>query len=190
MDNNFDALARNLAHNLIELRQKRNLTQEGLAKHVNLPRSTIANLESGEGNPSLINLAKLSAALSISIEQLLVPQRAICQLIEADSIPVQERAQGAAKVFKLLPDLIPNMVIDRFELKAGAQVKGIPHSAGTKEYFHCIQGEVTVSVFSQKYVVKRGGVLAFPGESSHAYTNTGKTAAIGLSVVVMAPIGV
>lgn len=190
MDNDYDALARNLAHNLVELRQKRNLTQEGLAKLVNLPRSTIANLESGEGNPSLINLAKLSGALSISIEQLLVPQRAICQLIEADTVQVQERAQGAIKVYKLLPDQIPNMVIDRFELRPGAQMKGTPHTAGTKEYFHCIQGEVTIGVFSEKYLVKKGDVFVFPGEANHSYANTGKALAIGLSVVVMAPVGV
>lgn len=190
MENEFDALAKNLAMNLVELRQKRNLTQDGLAKLVNLPRSTIANLESGEGNPSLINLAKLSAALNISIEQLLVPQRAICQLIDADSVPVQERAQGAVKVFKLLPDQIPHMELDRFELKAGAQMKGIPHRSGTKEYFHCVQGEVTVTVYSQKYVVKKGDVFAFPGEANHSYANLGKTGAVGLSVVVMAPLGV
>lgn len=190
MDPQFDALAKNLAHNLIELRQKRNLTQDALAKLVSLPRSTIANLESGEGNPSLINLAKLSAALHISIEQLLVPQRAICQLIEAHDVPVQERGQGSVKVFKLLPDQIPNMELDRFELRPGGQMKGIPHRAGTKEYFHCLQGEVTVTVYSQKYVVKKGDVFAFPGEATHAYANTGKTSAIGFSVVVMAPVGV
>lgn len=190
MEHGFEALAKNLAHNLVELRQKRNLTQVGLAKLVNLPRSTIANLESGEGNPSLVNLAKLSAALSISIEQLLVPQRAICRLIDSTDIPVQERSQGAIKVYKLLPDSIPNMELDRIELRPGAQMKGIPHSSGTKEYFHCIQGEVTVSVFSQKYIVRKGDVFAFPGEANHNYINSGKTLAVGLSVVVMTPVGV
>ncbi len=190
MEDNFETLAKNLAHNLLEFRQKRNLTQEGLARMVSLPRSTIANLESGEGNPSLINLAKLSAALSISIEQLLVPQRAVCQLIEAHAVPVQDRAHGMVKVYKLLPDPIPNMELDRIELKAGAQMKGVPHRGGTKEYFHCLQGEITVSVFSQKYTLKKGDVLAFPGEANHSYLNSGKTLAIGFSVVVMTPIGV
>lgn len=190
MNSEFEALAKNLAHNLIEVRQKRNLTQEGLAKLVGLPRSTIANLESGEGNPSLINLAKLSGALHISIEQLLVPQRAVCQLIAAEDIPVHERAQGMVKVYKLLPDPIPNMELDRIELKPGAQMKGIPHSQGTKEYFHCLQGELTINIFGKKFEVKKGDVFAFPGEVNHSYVNHGKSVAVGLSVVVMAPVGV
>lgn len=188
MEKDFEVLAKNLSHNLIELRQKRNLTQDGLAKLVGVPRSTIANLESGEGNPSLQNLAKLSAALHISIEQLLVPKRAVCKLIKAEDVPVQERSQGMVQVFKLLPDRVPNMEVDRFEVKPGSQMKGIPHSSGTKEYFHCIQGEFTVSVLGENYNLRKGDVLAFPGEVNHTYTNTGKTLAIGISVVIVAPV--
>jgi quercetin dioxygenase-like cupin family protein len=109
-----------------------------------------------------MNLAKLSAALHISIEQFLVPRRAICQLIKAEDVPVQMRSQGAVEVFKLLPDPYPNMAVDRFEIKPGAQMKGIPHTTGTKEYFHCTQGEFTVNVLGESFSVKKGDVFAFP----------------------------
>jgi transcriptional regulator with XRE-family HTH domain len=190
MDKDFEALSHNLAHNLLELRQRRNLTQEALAKLVGMPRSTIANLESGGGNPSLANLARFSSALHIPIEQLLTPKEVVCKLIEASEIPVQLRAQGAVKIFKVLPDPLPNMDIDRIEIMPGAQMKGTPHSEGTKEYFHCIQGEMTVSVLGNVYKVKKGDVLAFPGQVNHTYMNQGKNLAIGVSVVVLTPIGV
>ena len=188
MDKEFELLSHNLAHNLLELRQRRNLTQEALAKLVGLPRSTIANLESGAGNPSLTNLARLSQALHITIEQLLAPQEVICKLIPAKEVPVQVRAQGAVNIYKLLPDSLPNMDIDRMELNPGSQMKGTPHPSGTKEYFHCIQGEMTVGVLGNTYVVKKGDVLAFPGEVNHTYSNKGKVLAIGVSVVVLTPI--
>jgi transcriptional regulator with XRE-family HTH domain len=188
MDKDFELLSHNLSHNLLELRQRRNLTQEALAKLVGLPRSTIANLESSAGNPTLSNLARLSNALHITIEQLLAPQEVICKLIEARDVPVQMRSQGAVKIFKLLPDSLPNMDIDRIELEVGSQMKGTPHPAGTKEYFHCIQGEMTVGVLGNTYVVKKGDVLAFPGEVNHVYSNKGKSLAIGMSVVVLTPI--
>jgi XRE family transcriptional regulator, regulator of sulfur utilization len=190
MDEEFKGLAQHLAHNLIELRQRRNMTQEALAKMVGLPRSTIANLESGEGNPSLTNLARLSQALQIPIENLLTPKRAACKLIAANDIPVQERSQGQVKIYKLLPDHLPNMDIDRIEISPGSQMKGVPHPQGTKEYFHCLQGEMTVSVLGNQYTVKKGDVLAFPGETNHVYLNKGKTIAIGVSVVALIPVGV
>lgn len=190
MDIEFRGLAQNLAHNLTDLRQRRNLTQDALAKLVGLPRSTIANLESGEGNPSLSNLARLSSSLQIPIENLLTPKRAVCKLIIAADVPIQERAQGQVKIYKLLPDNLPNMDIDRIEIQPGGQMKGIPHPAGTKEYFHCLQGEMTVSVLGNQYVVKKGDVLAFPGETNHLYLNKGKALAVGVSVVALIPVGV
>ena len=50
--------ATHLARNLGGLRHARQLTQEGLARAAAVPRSTIANLESGAGNPSQ-SLAKI-----------------------------------------------------------------------------------------------------------------------------------
>lgn len=190
MDKDFVVFSQNLAHNLIELRQRRNLTQHSLAKLVGLPRSTIANLESGEGNPSLTNLARLSAALHIPIDKLLTPQTIVCKLMSAEDLPVQVRSQGAVQIFKLLPDALPNMNIERIEIEEGSQMKGTPHASGTKEYFHCIQGEMTVVVLGQSYLVKKGDVLAFPGEVNHIYSNKSKTKAIGVSIVALTPIGV
>ncbi len=189
MDNDFKALANNLAHNLVEIRQLRNLTQDALARLVDVPRSTIANLESGEGNPSLANLSKLSHALHIPIEKLLTPRKIKCTLVEAKNIEVQKRSQGEVLVHKLLPDPLPNMDIDRLELNPGSQMKGTPHPSGTKEYLHCIMGEMTVKISGESFVVKKGDVLAFPGETHHTYINNGKGMAIGISVVALTPLG-
>lgn len=183
-------LSLNLAHNLIEIRQRRNLTQNELAKLVDLPRSTIANIESGKGNPSLQNLAKLSSALHTPIDQLLSPIEAICVLTKAVDTPVQTRVQGQVKIFKLLQENITHMEIDRIEIQAGFTMKGSPHLPGTKEYFHCIQGEFIVKIAGVEYSLVKGDTLGFPGQSHHSYINTGKSTAVGLSVVVPAPLSV
>lgn len=184
----MDNLSQYLSTNLTDIRKRRSLTQSQLAKLVNLPRSTIAHLESGTGNPSLQILAQLSNALQITIDQLLSPQRASTLLIKAGETPVQERAQGFVKIYKLLPDKLQTMDIDRMELEPGYSFKGIPHAPGTKEYLHCIQGELTLKIGDQDYVLKKGDTLAFPGQAHHTYSNKGKTQAIGFSVVVLVPL--
>lgn len=187
--NDFEPLSRNLAERIIDLRGRRGLTQAHLAKLADVPRSTIANLESGTGNPSLINLAKISSALNTSIEMLLTSPVALCRLIPADQIKTISRSQGEVSIVKLLPDPIPGMEIDKIELNPGAKMRGIPHAAGTKEYLHCIQGEISIVVAGEIYHITKGDVLAFPGETHHSYENAGKTKAIGLSVVAIAPVG-
>lgn len=186
--NKTEQLSQYLALNLTDIRKRRNLTQSQLAKLVNLPRSTIANLESGTGNPSLQILSQLSYALQSTIDQLLAPQRSSTLLIKANETPVQERSQGFVKIFKLLPDKFPNMDIERLEIEPGASFKGVPHPAGTKEYLHCIQGELTLKLADSEYILKKGDTLSFPGQASHTYLNKGKGIAIGFSVVVLIPL--
>lgn len=185
----FESLSRNLAERILDLRMRRGLTQADLAQLANVPRSTIANLESGTGNPSLINLAKISGALSTSIEMLLVPPVALCKKILADQLKTISRSGGDVTITKLLPDPVPGMEIDKIELNPGAKMRGVPHAAGTREYLHCVQGEITIVVSGESYQISRGDVFAFPGEMHHSYENGGKTKAIGLSVVAIAPVG-
>lgn len=189
-ESEFEPLSRNLAESILDLRSRRGLTQAALAKLADVPRSTIANLESGTGNPSLINLAKISKALSTSIEMLLASPRALCRLIPADQIKSVVRSQGDVVIVKLLPDPVPGMEIDKIELNPGARMRGVPHAAGTKEYLHCLQGEINIVVAQENYRLHRGDVLSFPGEIHHSYENVGKGKAIGLSVVAIAPVGI
>ncbi len=186
----FDSLSRNLAERIIDLRARRGMTQADLAKLADVPRSTIANLESGTGNPSLINLAKISSALSTSIEMLLTSPVALVKKIPADQVKSVSRSAGEVTVVKLLPDPVPGMEIDKIEINPGARMRGIPHASGTKEYLHCLQGEIAITIAGEIYQITKGDVLAFPGEIHHSYENVGKAKAIGLSVVAIAPVGI
>lgn len=177
-----------LARNVTALRQKRGLSQNQLAKLAGLPRSTVTYMESGEGNPSLHNLSKLAGAFQVTIEELLSRPRAQVHLIPAREVRVIQKGQGAVDVYKLLPDSIPGAEIDRIEIVPGGRMGGIPHVAHTKEYLIGVQGEVQVQVAGQKFLVKAGDVLAFPGDQAHSYHNPGRTKAVGLSVVMSAPL--
>ena len=87
--------ASHLARNLVSLRHTRGLTQDGLAKAAAVPRSTIANLESGDGNPSLAVLVKVAGALGVPIDELLASPRAMVRRWPADE--VASRTKGDRK---------------------------------------------------------------------------------------------
>jgi transcriptional regulator with XRE-family HTH domain len=173
-----------LADNLVTLRTKKGLSQQQLAELAEIPRSTLTNIESGSGNPSLQNLARISTALQISIEELLSRPRNECQLILAEDVASESRSQGKVRIYKLIPDKVKGLDVDRMELDGGATMGGHPHLAGAKEYFSVIQGEVTVAVAGEKFVVRKGDVLAFPGDQSHSYRNTGSQRAIAVSMII------
>ena len=110
-DITHDLLSQNLALNIVNLRKKRKMTQSALAKVSGLPRSTLASMECGMGNPSLQNLAKVCEALHVSFEELLATPRSSVKLIRKEDIPTNRRAKGNVLVYKLLPDAIPGMAI-------------------------------------------------------------------------------
>lgn len=178
-------IAEYLAKNLLSLRKSRNLTQAGLAKLAGLPRSTLTHMESGEGNPSLKSLSAIAEALGVGLETLIAEPRTPFAFIPAAKIPQRLKAHGAARIFKLLPDPIPGMEMDRMELAPGARFAGSPHLAGTKEYLTCIEGSLSAAVNGVTHHLSPGDVLAFPGNVAHSYANPGKNIAIALSVVVI-----
>lgn len=186
MANEWAKLSQYLGSNVASLREKRRMSQLQLADLSGVPRSSITYLESGTANPSLKNLSRIAAALQVSLEELLSPPRGACKLIKSEDVPVLKRAAGQAQLFKLLPDAIPGMEIDRLELKPWAKMAGVPHVQGTKEYLTCVQGSVILHTSGQRFRLSKGDVLAFPGDSHHAYENPAGTKAICLSVVTMA----
>jgi transcriptional regulator with XRE-family HTH domain len=182
--------SRYLGLNIEKLRGKKNLSQQQLATQAGIPRSTLTNIESGSGNPSLTNLVKISDTLGVSIEELLSRPRTDCVLISSDKITVQSRSGDQVQVYKLLPERIKGIEIDRLEFLAGAVMGGHPHLNGTKEYLTVLQGEVVVHVSGNSYAVKKGDVLAFPGNQPHSYRNPGRTSSIAISVVIPVPASI
>ena len=89
-------LASNLAENIRALRGARGLTQAQVARLCAIPRSTVAQLESGSGNPTLAILARLAAALRVSIEEILSAPHGRCQIFRKGSLPTATRGRGGA----------------------------------------------------------------------------------------------
>lgn len=178
-------VVQNLGKNLEFLRKSRGLTQSKLANASGIPRTTLSYIESGQGNPTLKILSTLASALGVSIEELLSPPRPSCLLIKERDLKRQLRARGQAEIITLLPDPVPGLQFERLNLKPSSLIMGVPHSKGTKEYFTCTQGRISVSVEGEDYILEAGDVLAFPGDRKHAYRNLETIESQGISIVVL-----
>lgn len=93
-----------------------------------------------------------------------------------------------ATIRRLLPEALPGLEIERFELPVGAHFGGIPHTPGTREYLTSERGELELTVGGAHFHLGPGDVVVFRGDQRHGYKNLGNKAAIGYSVVVFAPV--
>ncbi len=182
----LDKISQNIATNVSSLRKKRGFSQEALAKVAGTTRASIALLESGSANPTLEILMKVSQALKISIDEMSSAPHAECLHIKAKDVPIDRRSKNGVLLRKLLPDKIPATEMDELQLDAGATLTGTPHIDGTREYFTCTNGEISVGVLGAVHVLFKGDVLTFPGDKPHSYRNTGRAKASGVSVVFFA----
>ena len=185
-----DAPSAHLARNLASLRPGRGLTQNALARAAALPRSTIANLESGGGNPSLAVLVKVGRALSVPIDELLSPPRAKVRLFRRGEVAELKRSGRGVVMRALVPEPVPQEILAVMELDPLGVMGGSPHLPGTREYFTCLDGVCEIVVAGTRFEVAAGETLAFPGNVPHSYRNPQKKRARGVSVVVLAKAGV
>jgi len=185
-----ERIAQHLARNLTSLRHARALTQDALAKAAAVPRSTIANLESGAGNPSLVVLVKVANALGVPLDELTSPPRAKVRHWPAANVAIQNRGRGVT-LRALVPEPVPEELLTLMDFAPGASMRGTPHLPGTREFFTCLEGVVTIFVVGERFDLRAGDVLGFPGNVAHSYQNPDARApARGVSVVILAKAGV
>jgi transcriptional regulator with XRE-family HTH domain len=185
-----DRVAGYLARNLASLRHARALTQDALARAAAVPRSTIANLESGAGNPSLTVLVKVASALGVPLDELTAAPRAKVRHWPAADVATQARGRGVT-LRALVPEPVPQELLTLMDFAPGASMRGTPHLPGTREFFTCTAGRVSIFVVGERYEVAEGDVLGFPGNVAHSYQNPDPhRPARGVSVVILAKAGV
>jgi transcriptional regulator with XRE-family HTH domain len=182
----MDALAGHLAANVKQLRAARGFTQQQMARLSGIPRATWANLESGGANPTLAVLHRVAGALQVSLEELLAPPRAASRFYARSAVPA--RIRGQVIVRQLLPDPIPGSEIARMEFPPLARLIGIPHTPGTREYLTCESGEILLVAGGESFHLHPGDVVSFRADQRHSYSNPGRAAAVGYSVVLLAPL--
>ena len=185
-----DGAAAHLARNLASLRHVRGVTQQALAKAAGVPRSTVSNLESGGGNPSLTVLIKIARALGAPIDELLSAPRTKVRRWRAADLASRSRGRGVS-TRPLVPEPVPDEIMEIMDFEPGAAMGGTPHLPGTREFFSCLEGTVTIFIAGEPHELAAGDVLGFPGNVPHFYRNTDATKrARGVSVVVLAKAGV
>lgn len=187
-----------LAINMKHLRKEMALSQEQLSERSGIPRSTIASLERGEGNPTLQVLMGIAQGLSVSITELLVQRRPRATLFPRDdharmSYPASQTGPRKAEphrveTVRLTPAQSRYLVIEEVVLDSLEEVISVPHVAGTEEHFFLVEGACEVEVAGEVFAVKVGDLLRFDGDQRHIYrSTTADRLTRGFSVVVQTP---
>ena len=168
------------------LRAQHKLTQTELANLADIPRATLANMESASSNPTISAVVKVARALGVTVEDLVARRQSISVTeVERKDMPVFREDDGKFVSTKTSPISSPYIQINDVTMLPGCYAKGHPHPEGSHEFFLCLEGVALVEVSGEKFEVEAGNLIYFHGHQPHCYGNMGVKPVHAVAVVFM-----
>ncbi len=151
-------------------RRRSGLTLTEVARRAGIAKSTLSQLESGTGNPSLETLWAICVALDAPFSRLLDPPRPRIQVIRAGEGPTisAEHANYRATLLSAGP---PGARRDIFRVDAepGHARASEPHMPGVTEHVVLSAGRALVGVAGEPVELGPGDYVCYPGDLPHIF---------------------
>jgi transcriptional regulator with XRE-family HTH domain len=159
-----------IAQSLRRERERVGLSLSEVAKRAGIAKSTLSQLESASGNPSVETLWALSVALDVPFSRLVEPARPRVQVIRAGEGPAvfSERADYVATLLASCP---PNARRDIYLITAepGSARESDPHMPGVVEHVVLCAGRGRIGLVEDPVEMAPGDYVAYPGDAEHVF---------------------
>lgn len=157
-----------IAANLRRERDRTGLSLTEVAKKAGVAKSTLSQLESGSGNPSVETLWALAVALGVPFSRLVEPAVPRVQVIRAGEGPVihSEQAHYSAT---LLAACRPGTKHDLYwlALEPGGARESLPHVPGSTEHMIVATGRCLAGLVDDPVELGPGDYIVYPGDVPH-----------------------
>lgn len=168
-----------VAKNIKRLREERNLSMDELAKLSGVSKSMLAQVERGDGNPTLSTLWKLSNGMKVPFDALTVRPKAPFEIVKTSEIQPLLEDNGKVKNYSIFPDdENRRFAVYYLELAPGSYWQSEPHLRGTTEFITVFGGRIEITADSRCFTVAKGESIRFKGDTVHSYRNTDMETAV------------
>ncbi|AOJ42447.1 XRE family transcriptional regulator [Burkholderia lata] len=154
-------------------RKERKLSLDELSRRAGVSKGMLVEIEKCAANPSIAILCRISAALGVSVADIVnVASAPTMRLITGEDIPTLWSGPKGGSARLLAGTSGPNMIeLWCWELEPGEQFESPGHPQGTLELFHVEQGTLTVRVDDAELRVPAGCSAVARTEPRHCYAN-------------------
>ncbi|HLI41850.1 MAG TPA: XRE family transcriptional regulator [Streptosporangiaceae bacterium] len=159
-----------IAASLRRERRRAGLSLTEVARRAGVAKSTLSQLESGAGNPSLETLWALAVALDVPVSRLLDPPRPRVQVIRAGEGPAVSAARASYQA-TLLAACPPAARRDLYRITAepGAPRASDPHMPGVVEHVVLGAGRALAGVAGEPVELGPGDYVCYPADVPHVF---------------------
>jgi transcriptional regulator with XRE-family HTH domain len=159
-----------IAKSLVRERLRTGLSLAEIARRAGIAKSTLSQLEAGNGNPSIETLWSLCVALDIPFARLLEPQTVKTQIIRRGE-GTKVLAEHANFEAILLATCPPGARRDLYILTAqpGADRISHPHPPGSVEHIIVTRGRAMVGLTESPEELCAGDYICYPADQAHIF---------------------
>ncbi|MFE3454721.1 helix-turn-helix domain-containing protein [Nonomuraea sp. NPDC059194] len=141
-----------------------------VARRAGIAKSTLSQLESGQGNPSIETLWALSTALNVPFSQLIDPPKPRVQVVRSDEGVAVASAQADYRVVLLAAGQSgTRRDIYRLQVEPGDVRASDPHMPGVTEHVILATGRALVGIAGEPVELRPGDYIAYPGDLPHVF---------------------
>ncbi len=185
----MDEINKQVAERLRRLRKAAGLSLDDLAERAGVSAAMLSQVETRKTNPTIAVLWKISQGLGVPFSELLGPEVAP-SLVRAARLKDARYLYSADKQFRSRPLLanVPGHRVELYELRLepGGVEDSEPHPPGSFEQVVVQEGRLALSVSGERHDLDAGDALFFPADRPHRYEALGRTAFVGLSLILYA----
>jgi transcriptional regulator with XRE-family HTH domain len=159
-----------IASSIRRERDRAGLSLTELAKRAGIAKSTLSQLESGVGNPSVETLWALAVALSVPFSRLVDPPRPTVQVIRAGEglVIMSERANYAATLLASCPPGARRDIY-RMTVQPGEPRLSDPHIRGSTEHLVLSTGRALAGPVAEPVELRPGDYVTYRGDAPHIF---------------------
>ena len=160
-----------VSENIKRIRQEKNLSLSDLAKLSDVSKSMLAQIERGEGNPTLSTLWKIANGMQVSFNTLIAQPKLPYKVTKLAEIEPILDMNGGLKNYSLFSDIENNFSV--YQIEVGKEISWISeaHLHGTAEFVIVIQGTLEIKLEEKTFILKKGENLWFKADIPHSYCN-------------------
>lgn len=183
----LDSMNMIVAKNIKRLREEKKLSMDELVRLSGVSKSMLAQIERGDGNPTISTLWKISNGMKVPFDALTVRPKSPYEIVKTSEIQPLLENGGKVKNYSLFPDNENRrFAVYYLELEEGSYWESEPHLKGTTEFITIFTGKIEIHADSQSFIVEKGESIRFGADTVHSYKNVGTEAAI-LHMIIYNP---
>ena len=175
----MDTMNQIVAGNIRRLRKEKKLTMEELAKLSGVSKSMLAQIERGDGNPTISTLWKISNGMKVPFDALTVRPEVTYEIVKTAEVQPILEDDGKVRNYSIFPD-DENRRFAVYYLELDPDSYWSPNLifVERRNLSRCFQEQLKYKADGKQFQVSEGENIRFKGDTEHSYRNSGEETAV------------